>query len=161
MRSLTFVGHVQSNMGKFHRELKVPGRESLASAPNDWPVHLAPGTLNIQVGPDGCDGLAEIGSGVGVKRFDEGRFKPAFLIAQHEIEGNTLKPKAGQPLRGSAQVWRAELIVTATGATASCWMLRRIGSGIASQIELVSADHLRTRLLLNDETQVTLKVFEE
>jgi hypothetical protein len=160
MRTLVFKGSVHSNKGRFHREMVVPGRETLRSSPTDWPAQFAPGTLNIQVDLESCVGLGEIGSSVGVKKFDEGQFKPALVIPQNEIVGNTLKPKAGEPQKGTGQAWRAELLVNATGATTKCWMLRRIGSSIASQIELISEDHLRNRLNLNDGTQITLTVFE-
>lgn len=161
MPRLEFHGKVRSNKGKFHKDMVVPGRDSLAMPPETWPGKLAPGTLNIEIDVPGVPGdFAEIGTGDGMKRFDEGNFTPAVVIPQHEISGNTLKPKPGQPRRGTAQVWRAELSVMATGETAQCWMLRRIGSSIASQIELVSEHHLRSRLNLENGTPVKVVVFE-
>lgn len=161
MQKLEFIGVVRSNTGKFHKEMVVPGREALASAPDDWPDRLAPGTLNIGIDPNKYPNeFAAIGTSDGMKRFDEGRFMAAFVIDQHEINGNTLKPKPGQPRRGTAQVWRAELSVICTGETAKCWMLRRIGSSISSQIELVSEGHLRSQLKLDDGTPVRITICE-
>lgn len=161
MRTLEFTGKVRSNKGRFHEDMVVPGRVALSSAPDDWPTELASGTLNVQINDEGFpDDFGEIGDGRGVKKFDEGRFPPAFVIPQSEIIGNTLKPKEGKPHRGTGQVWRAELRNLTTGESAKCWMLRRINSGIAAQIELVSEYRLRDRLRLSDETPVRVTVFE-
>lgn len=157
---LTFAGTVRSNKGLFHQEMVVPGRDALSAAPDDWPSQLAPGTLNIAINSDGFPlEFDQIGTGDRVKRFDAGTFVPAFVIGQREIAGNTLKPSASLPNRGTAQVWRAELTNLSTGEATKCWMLRRIGSTIASQIELVAAVHLRRELKLSDGTPVRLVIF--
>ncbi|MBY0522794.1 MAG: hypothetical protein K2R98_05330 [Gemmataceae bacterium] len=148
-------------MGKFGKELTVPGRDSLLVAPEDWPKTLAPGTLNVLISHEGFPrDFDSLGAGDRLKKFDEGKFRPAFVIPQRLIAGNTLKPRPDQPTRGFAQVWRAELQVVSTCAKAKCWMLRRIGSSIAAQIELVAEDHLRSRLNLFDGAEVKVTVFE-
>lgn len=160
MRELEFIGEVRSNKGKFHKDMVVPGRESLSSAPDDWPTQLAPGTLNIGIEPEGFPAdFDDIGTSKGVRRLDEGKFKPAFVIAQHEITGNTLKPKAGHPRRGTAQLLRAELRKLSTDETVKCCMLRRIGSKISSQIELVAEVPLRNALSLRDGAPVSVVIY--
>jgi hypothetical protein len=161
MRKPEFIGTVRSNKGEFSVHMVVPGRDSLVVAPADWPVRLAPGTLNIGVNDDGFpEGFEEIGEGDGLKKFDEGKFRPELAIPPWRIAGNTLPPIPDQPMRGAAQVWRAELQVIFTDRAARCWMLRRIGSGIVSQIELVAQEHLRSRLNLCDDMAVKVTVWE-
>jgi hypothetical protein len=154
MRKLEFIGTVRSNKGTFAQDMIVPGRDDLLVAPADWPLQLEPGTLNI-----GIDRFPE-GFEDGLKRLDDGKFRPELVIPQSKIAGNTLKPKRDNPTRGMAQVWRAELLIIATGQATTCWMLRRIGSSIASQIEVVSQDNLRSRLNLCDGTAVKVTVWE-
>ena len=50
--------------------------------------------------------------------------------------------------------------MAATGESATCWMLRRLGSDIVSEIELVSDEHLRSRLNLCDGMAVRVTVWE-
>jgi len=160
MQELEFIGRVHSNTGKFHKEMVIPGRESLSSAPIDWPDCLTPGTLNVGIDEDGFPlAFDQIGDSAGMNRFDEGQFKPAFVIASEEIAGNTLKPKAGHPRKGDAQVWRADLLNSSNGKKIRCWMLRRIGSGISSQIELVAEVNLRRELDLYDGTPVEVIIY--
>lgn len=161
MRKLEFIGTVRSNPGKLTEVIVLAGRDRLFLAPADWPTKLALGTLNIVVNEDGFpEGFAEIGKGNGLQKLDEGRFRPALVIPQRKIAGNTLKPDVDHPTRGFASVWRAELQVIATSQVATCWMLRIIGSDMASQIELVAEEHLRSRLNLADGTEVKVTVFE-
>src|SRR5260370_18677487 len=106
MRKLEFIGTVQANT----QEMVIPGRDDLFLAPKDWPMQLAPGTLNIQVNDDGFpEGFEEIGKGDGLKKLDEGKFRAALVIPQRLIAGNPVKPDPDHPTRGFAQVWRAEL----------------------------------------------------
>jgi hypothetical protein len=161
MRKLEFIGAVRSNKGEFSRDMVVPGRKGLVLAPADWPLKLAPGTLNIAVNKDGFpEGFEEIGTGDGLNKFDEGKFRPEFAIPPWRIAGNTLQPTPDQLMRGAAQVWRAELQVISTDRVAKCWMLRRLGSGIVSQIELVAREHLRSRFDLCDDMAVKVTVWE-
>ncbi len=161
MREFIFSGTVRSNSGRFHKEMIVPGRGGLPAPPQDWPKELAPGTLHIEISADGWPAaLSDCGTGDGLMKFDQGGVRPEFTIQQQEIAGNTLKPKPEQPLRDPAQVWRAELTVLTIGKTTRCWMLRRIGSRIASQIELVADRHLGTSLSLEDGTDVRITLYE-
>ena len=161
MRKLEFRGAVRSNQGAFSRQMVIPGRKSLVLAPEDWPASLAPGTLNIAIPDDGFPKeLDELGKGDGLKKLDEGNFRPELAIPPWRIEGNTLQPTPDEPVRGSAQVWRAELEVASTGDSTTCWMLRRLGSDIVSEIELVSHEHLRPRLNLCDGVVVKVTVWE-
>jgi hypothetical protein len=161
MRKLEFIGTVRSNEGAFSREMVIPGRKRLVLAPKDWPEKLAPGTLNIAIRNNGFpNDFDQLGKGDGLKKLDEGKFWPELAIPPWQIEGNTLEPTPDEPVRGSAQVWRAELQVPSTGKSATCWMLRRLGSDIISEIELVSHEHLRRRLNLCDGMDVKVTVWE-
>jgi hypothetical protein len=139
----------------------IPGRKSLVLAPDDWPAKLAPGTLNIAIHDDGFPkDFDTLGKGDGLKKLDDGNFRSELAIPPWRIAGNTLQPTPDEPLRGSAQLWRAELEVVSTGEIATCWMLRRLGSDIVSQIELMSEEHLRRRLNLCDGMVVKVTVWE-
>jgi hypothetical protein len=95
-----------------------------------------------------------------MSRLDDCKFRPALVIPERKITGNTLKADPDHPTRGSAGVWQAELRVIATGRARPCWLLRRIGSEITSQIELVAQEHLRSCLNLCDGTAVRVTVWE-
>ena len=161
MRKLEFRGSVRSNQGAFSQQMVIPGRKGLVLSPEDWPAKLAPGTLNIAIPDDGFpNDWEQLGKGDGLKKLDEGKLEPELAIPPWRIAGNTLQPTPDEPVRGSAQVWRAELEVAATGESATCWMLRRLGSDIVSEIELVSDEHLRSRLNLCDGMAVKVTVWE-
>ena len=161
MRKLEFSGAVRSNQGAFSQQMVIPGRKSLVLVPEDWPAKLAPGTLNIAIQDDGFpNDWDQLGKGAGLRKLDEGNFRPELAIPPWRIMGNTLQPTPDDPLRGSAQVWRAELEVASSGEVATCWMLRRLGSDIVSQIELVSDEHLRRRLNLSDGMDVRVTIWE-
>jgi hypothetical protein len=61
------------------------------------------------------------------------------------MANNKLAPILGQPRRGVAQVWRAAVRRFQDGLSVDCWMLRRIGSGVGQQLELVSGERIRDR----------------
>jgi hypothetical protein len=161
VRKLQFRGTVRSNQGAFSQEMVIPGRHGLVLAPEDWPEELAPGTLNIAINDDGFpNDFDQLGEGDGLKKLGGRSFWPALSIPPWRILGNTLQPTKHELLRGSAEVWRAELEVASTGEHAPCWMLRRLGSDIVSEIELVSDEHLRSRLNLRDGMDVKVTVWE-
>jgi hypothetical protein len=78
---LEFSGTVQAN----DRELVFPGRDDLFLKPDDWPMQLAPGIVNIEVNTF-PEGFAEIGEGEGLARLDAAKFRPALVIPQGESE---------------------------------------------------------------------------
>jgi hypothetical protein len=155
MRKLELQGTVQAG----GPGLVLPGRDELTLKPDDWPVRLTPGVLHV--GIDGFpEGFDEIGEGDGLKRLDEGRFRPALVIPQRKIAGSTLTPDADHPTRGFALVWRADLQAVTTGQASSCWALRVIGSDEPRQLSLVAEDDLRNVLNLRDGTAVKVTVWE-
>lgn len=161
MRKLEFIGKVRSNEGRFSQEMVIPGRDDLLLAPEDWPMQLAPGTLTIQINDDGFpDGFEEGGTGDGLKKLDEGMFRPALVIPQRKIIDSTLKPDSDHPTRGFAQAWRGELHVLGTGDEAKGWMIRIIGSDSPTQIDLVDQEQLRAKINLTDGTTVKVTIWE-
>jgi hypothetical protein len=92
---------------------------------------------------------------------DVAGFEPDFTIAQTLMRNNQLTPVPTMPNRGAAQVWRALLIVVNTQT--KCWVLRRFGSGLGDQIELVSNIRLRDTLGLTRDRQwpATVTMFGE
>ena len=142
MDELTFGGMIINGIGR-HVELALPGRRELSEAPEDWPDALTPGSLNLRV----TEFPAEFGAlklEPSVKSLDVAGFAPAFTIAQDAMGNNRLRPNSEMPHRGTAQVWRAVLSVESKQTP--CWVLRRFGSGLRDQIEMVSEMHLRTAL---------------
>jgi len=156
MESIAFEGSIVSGVGR-HVELQVPGRENLPHAPKDWPTVLCKGSLNVRIQQDGYPDLFEqIGLPKTTKSLDKKPIKCSFEIGQSEFGNNQLVPNDAMPHKGAAQVWRAILTTTETGI--ACWVLRRYGSGLGDQIEIVSAAHLRSEYHLTDgqEVQVCL-----
>jgi hypothetical protein len=159
MRELVFTGEVRSNKGQFS-DMEIPGRGQLEQAPDDWPTQLCRGSFNVGISDGGFpDGFDELGEGEGVQKLDRGSFAPEFLIPHNRIRNNSLKPRKGMPLRGHAQVWRATIELPGRQPPLACWMLRRIGSTIKRQIELVSDTHLKTTLDTDDGQTVVVRVF--
>ena len=155
MDAIDFGGEICSGIGK-HRELGVPGRDAIADAPSDWPRTLCPGSLNVRVRqyPAAFDSRALSHT---VRELDICGFRPEFTIPQAELRNNKLQPSADAPKRGIAQVWRARLTSLATGSTVDCWLLRRIGSTVGEQLELVSNHKLRSHGLEDgDRVRVTI-----
>jgi hypothetical protein len=139
---LIFEGAVVGGLGRFGREMEVPGRALLSDAPLDWPESLARGTLNFRVRELAAPLRDHRWSSI--QRFDRQEFVAAFEIPQNAIRSNTLGPEPGAPEKGRAQLWRARL-ETEQGA-ASCWVLRRIGSGYTTVLELVSERRIREEI---------------
>jgi hypothetical protein len=159
MRKLEFVGTVRTNTDHFSKTMTLPGRDDLLVVPSDWPMELVPGTLNVEI-HDFPEGFDEIGEGDGLEKLDKSEFRAALIIPQRKIVGNTLNSTSEEPTKGFAQVWRAELQVVDTGQATKCWMMRRIGSDNARQLELVSDEHLCRRLNLVDGMKVRVTVYE-
>jgi hypothetical protein len=153
---LRFIGVVRPGIGKFAKQLELPKRESLSTVIRDWPDVPQPGTLNVRV-QDGfpAEFIAAFGQ-PDVRLLDSRRFAPEAELNWQEIGSNTLPPQPNRPDRGNAQVWRATLRNLSTGAECLCWALRRIGSGLSVDFELVAGDKLRERLALSDGTPVEI-----
>ena len=138
-----------------HVELHVPGRNEISQAPADWPVTLQKGSLNVRISPKGYPSiLRELGLPERVQSLDKRPFAPTFEIAQHEFGNNQLRAEPTMPNKGSAQVWRATLTVGAHNHR--CWVLRRYGSGVGEQLELLSDVHLRTTYKLTNGQQAAV-----
>ena len=77
-------------------------------------------------------------------RFDNRWVTPTFTIPRDDLRANT---------RGDAQVWRVELSADKIPGVHTCWLMRRIGSGVPPNVlELVSPVGLvATYGLRNDE----------
>ncbi len=152
---MRFRGRVRSGMGK-HSKMVVPGRTAISSAPTDWPESFFPGSLNIGLSQNGYpDGFRspELG-GSGVSHLDAGNPRPAFVLPSDQIKKNGLKPTRDKPERGTGQFWRVVLTNVSTGETLRCWLFRRIGSTINSQLELIATCPIRDELSLADGTDV-------
>jgi hypothetical protein len=157
MRKLEFFGKVQADITP---QLIIPGRDDLFLKPDDWPTHLALGTLTIQVDDIVPESVERVRSSDGLKMLDEGKFRPALVIPQRKIIGSTLIPDSDHPTRGFAQVWQADLQVIGTGQEATCWALRIIGSVYPSHTDLVAQENLRSHLNLGDGAAVKVTVWE-
>jgi len=118
---------------------------------------LQEGSLNVRITDDGCPPeFQKLGTKRGTKRLDEKTFSPEFVIPKDLIRNNKLGPTPENPDGGDAQVWSAKLVVDGTGATVNCWVVRRMGSALYRDLEIVSERHLRTDLNIEDGTQVTV-----
>lgn len=136
----------------------MPGKAILSTPIRDWPEMLQAGTLNVRVeGGFPADFIRNLGR-ADVRLLDSRRFTPEAELKWTEIRGNTLPPQPGQPDRGNAQVWRATLRNVNTGTACPCWAVRRIGSGLSLDLELVAGENLRDRLGLPDGTPVELEL---
>lgn len=147
METLRFTGNVVNGIGR-HNELVVPGRNAFPEAPVDWPALLFPGSLNLRVLTYPAAFL-ERGIVASTSSLDVMGFEPEFTIPQDLMGNNQLTPTETMPYRGTAQIWRASLETEAR--MISCWVLRRIGSGLRDQIELVSSIGLRGEMGLTRE----------
>ena len=154
MSVIVFRGVIASGIGK-HSQLVIPGRSELDSAPDDWPEQLCPGSLNVKLHDDGLPAeFSERCSGELVRKLDSGNFRPEFVIPQSAMQNNKLKPKTDNPNRGVGQVWRTTLIHSDSGRSAQCWVLRRIGSALKRQLEIVSHEKIRVEYHLTDGDEV-------
>ena len=157
MEAIEFKGKVGSGVGKYV-ELHVPGRGELPQSPDDWPWVLCKGSLNIHVDPDGYPELFdEIGLPRTTRSLDQKPIACSFEIGQSEFGNNKLQPTETMPQRGAAQVWRAILI--ANEQKIACWVVRRYGSGLRDQLEVVSDLHLRTAYGLVDGQDAQLCLY--
>lgn len=159
MDALTFHGHIEPGVGRYSK-MTIPGRAAFPDAPNDWPETLQPGSLNVKISADGYPKeLLSRCNGELVQKLDSQMLSPEFEIPRNAIQNNKLKPKPDKPRGGDAQVWRASLIVPNRQVPFDCWVLRRFGSRIREQLEIVSDIHLRTELGLVNGTAVVVHLY--
>jgi hypothetical protein len=155
--AISFSGTIVDGIGKY-TELRVPGRNEVRQAPKDWPVRLCPGSLNLRILPSG---YPELFSANGLpnttKSLDSRIFAACFAIPQSEFGNNRIVPTPQLLHRGSAQVWRSKLEYGENQI--SCWVLRRFGSGLADQIEILSKQHLRTEYGIESGNAATITLF--
>ena len=157
--TLKFVGRVRDGVSKFSG-LILPGKDDIAVTIPDWPTKLEPGSLNVQVEPDGYPSryLTEFGD-TSNTHLDSRKFKPEAELEYSVIKNNTLTPTPEQPDRGNLQIWRAYLTKIKAGHGIQCWVLRRVHSTINQDVlECVSEKHLRTSLSLNSNDKVMLEI---
>ncbi len=151
---IEFKGKIVSGQGN-HADLGIPGKNKLSHAPEDWPVTLCPGSLNVEILIDELPKeLDALGQGTLIKKLDNGILKPSFVIEQKAILNNTIGPNGLVKGRGDAQVWRAKIIIEKSKETYNCWVLRRLDSGMTKHVELVSDVNLRKVLNLVNGDQV-------
>ena len=157
MATLRFIGVVRKGVGRFAAELTLPTRDRMSVPIRDWPEAPQPGTLNVRINSDGFpNDFLEFFDGPDVRYLDSRRFAPEAELKASDIGNNTLPPLPERPDRGSAQVWRALLRNLETGEEQQCWVLRRIGSGLVKDLELVAGENLRDSLRLYDGTPVEI-----
>lgn len=149
MGKIKFTGSIINGRGG-HVELYVPGRDELPDAHPEWPLKLCPGSLNIKVDSDGYPSeFNKYGLANSVKSLDTALFKAAFEIKQDQLGNNKLTPTDAIPNRGDAQVWKS--VLKANNKVISCWVLRRYGSGLAWELEVVSDINIRNEFGLTKE----------
>lgn len=159
MDVIEFAGVIVDGMSH-HKELGVPGKPHLPSAPDDWPVVLYPGSLNIGLNA-WPGGFATRELKASVESLDTGLFVPEFEIDRDQFARNLIHPRAGVPRGGDAQVWRAKVIVAGVIVSPAppCWVLRRFGSRVGEQLELVSGVRLRDAFRLKNGIAVLVRLY--
>lgn len=155
--SLVFHGFVKSGGGRFSNELVVPGASKSSVIIRDWPERLQPGTLNVRVDRFPDTYVQKFGQ-PDIRHLDSRMFLPEAELHHSEIANNTIRPQLGQPDRGNAQIWRALLTKLESCFQVQCWVLRRIGSNLSVDLELVSGSHLRNALSLSDNDRIAVEV---
>lgn len=154
MDNLYFIGTVISGCGKYS-ELEFPDKTEIKGAPEDWPNSLFTGSLNIRINEDGYpEELSQLGYPHDIKVLDKIGFQPEFIIDGNLIKNNKLLPTSDYINRGSAQIWKALLTNRHSEECIYCWLVRRFGSGLYRDVELVSDIYLRKKLNLENGSNV-------
>jgi hypothetical protein len=157
---LDFHGQVATGVGN-HSKLGIPGRGQIPAAPNDWPATLHGGSLNIKLFTHRMPAAFKAhGLLPSVRSLDSELFRPEFVIPQDRIARNTIGRERG-PKGGDAQVWRAAIFFDGKHLTTPpCWVLRRFGSEVGEQLELVSGERLRdVPAIAKDWSVVMVRMF--
>ncbi len=156
MEGIKFFGKICGGVGRYV-ELYVPGRNEIIQAPGDWPFTLYKGSLNVCIDSDGYPPVfSDTKLPDRVQSLDMKPFPPAFEIKHHQFGNNQLHPDSNMPNKGSAQVWRAILITDENSYP--CWVLRRYGSRVGEQLELLSDVHMRTAYDLSNGQNVAVEL---
>lgn len=159
--TLVFEARITDGMGMYS-ELKFPTRSELfnnqaTAAQVEWLDSIQPGSLNITVDRDGYPAqIEDLGKGYNVQKLDNGLFPPELVIAQSKIGNNSIRPYAGAPERGAAQVWPCTVEKLDTHETFNAFAVRRIGSAYSDVIELMADRKLRDAHGLKTGTPVRL-----
>jgi len=151
MDKLIFTGQIIKARGG-HAQLWVPGGNDLQVRPDDWPEQLYAGSLNVLIASNGYPEVMQSRRvPLTVKSLDVAGFAPEFTIPQHLMRNNQLTAIPTMPDRGTAQIWRARLLVGEHNV--ACWVLRRIGSGLEHELELVSGEGIRSTYKLPEDVR--------
>jgi hypothetical protein len=148
MDEIKFDGVVTAGIGKYSK-LVIPGRSELLNCPADWPDTMHPGSLNVRV-THYPDEFSKWGFDNNVRQLDTAHFRATFEIPRDQILNNMLFPSRDMPRGGDAQVWRANLSALDGSVGVSCWVLRRFGSGLRDQLEIVAGEYLRAKGFTDD-----------
>jgi hypothetical protein len=157
--SMRFFGVAAEGCGRFAEELILPTKDRLSQPIRDWPDLPAEGTLNVHIEESGFppEYLANFKE-ASFRCLDTRLFVPEAELPWTDIGGNTLPPTPSRPDRGRAQVWRATIINVKREAMHLCWVLRRIGSALRVELELVADENLRNAMLIEDGTKVEVRM---
>jgi len=159
MDKVYFEGTVISGISKYS-ELEFPDKTKIKEAPDDWPQHLVKGSLNICIDEDGYpEEFSNLGHQNDTSILDKTQFQPEFIIPGNLIKNNKLVPSQECHNRGNAQVWRATLTKKCSGDSTNCWVVRRFGSTIYRDLEIVSDIHLRNHFKLENGDRVIVLMF--
>lgn len=155
--AMTFFGKIVDGRGTYV-QLGVPGRVELPGAPRDWPEELCPGSLNFRVEPNGYpERFSADGQPPTVKLLDQGVLPACFEISQSKFSNNKLVSIPQMPNRGNAQVWRASL--SYKERKIDCWVLRRYGSGLGQELEILSDRYMRKEYEIESETAANITLY--
>jgi len=158
MDNLYFMGKVISGCRKYS-ELEFPDKTKIEGASEDWPNGLFKGSLNVRINEDGYPKeFSQLGYQNNIKILDKIGFQPEFIIPGNLIKNNELLPTTEYINRGNAQVWKALLTNKHSKEYICCWVVRRFGSGLCRDIELVSDICLRKKLKLENGDNVEVCV---
>ena len=147
-------GIVSNGSDKFTKEILLPTNVPELANIDNWPDSLVQGTFNIKISttefPDlECFNLNELG----VRRLDRSsNFLPIAYLDHSIIPKNTITPNMKGEYAGDLQFWKAILNFPNKNIIHNCYMLRRVKSGYAYDIEFVSNIHLKTEFdIVNDD----------
>lgn len=157
LQKITFIGEVVNGRGT-HSELFVPGRVELNSSHVNWPTKLSPGSLNIKIRHNGYPiEFSQHKLRATVSSLDKSLFKAAFEIKREQFRNNILFPSKHTPNGGDAQVWISKLEVN--NRLIPCWVLRRYGSRLRTELEVVSDVKIRTTISLSTDIDWPCKLY--